>query len=338
MSLTFGVLGGFRPPQIARDEGTRFAQVAEDLGFHCLWVGDSPMIWQDAYVTLTALALSTRRVGLGTGVTHPTLRHPAVTASAIATLNDLSGGRAVLGIGPGDSAHGTTGIKPADAATMKETVQLIRDLTMGKEVNYQGSALKLAWSNQQVPVYWGTARRSCLAMAGEVADGVILPSPIDEQILRRQIEVVRNAATTAGRNPSDVKICLWTNCYIASDSKELERARLETRATATSRLRHSRWWLSPELRERAIQIRSQYNYYQHAQYQAPQYAQTPEEVVEMMTIMGSPEECLEKLQMCERVGVDELMLGVHYGNRFEVLERLARDILPHYRSMAAVAR
>ncbi|MBI2910769.1 MAG: LLM class flavin-dependent oxidoreductase [Chloroflexi bacterium] len=332
MTLTIGVLHTWHgtDPQ-EREEFLRFGRQAEELGFARLWVGDSPMIWQDVYVALTVLAMNTSRIGLGTGVTHPNVRHPAVTASAIGTLNGVSGGRAVLGIGPGDSAHGTIGIKPADAASMKAAIQLIRDLNEGKEVEYGDRTLRLLWAREHVPVYWATARRSCLAMAGEVADGVILPSPVDADILGRQVAVVREAAANAGRNPADVKICLWTNCYVGDDPQELERARFETRATATSRLRHSRWWLPEELRERAIQIRRQYDYYQHAQYQAEQYALTPEHVVEMMTIIGPREQCRAKLRLCEEAGVDELMLGVgHFHNRFAVLEKLGREILPLY--------
>ncbi len=330
MTLTIGVLNTWHDmSRSSRDEFLRFGQTADALGYDRLWIGDSPMIWQDMYVALTMLALNTTHISLGSGVTHPNLRHPAVTASAFGTLNGVSEGRMVLGIGPGDSAHGTTGIKPAGAQSMKEAIQLIRRLHRGEEVTYEGHPLKLPWSKQEIPVYWATERRSCLAMAGEVADGVILPSPVDGQILRAQVDVVRLGASGAGRDPAEVKICFWTNCYVASDQAELDRARFETRATATSRLRHSRWWLSPELRERAVQIRRQYDYYQHAQYQAEQYALTPEHVVDMMTIMGTLDECLAKLRMCEEAGVDELMLGVgHFSNKIEALERLAKEILP----------
>jgi len=333
MTLTFGLLHTWHPThaQSVKDY-VGFAQAAEDAGFERIWVGDSPLIWQDVYVWLTVLALNTRRVSLGPGVTHPLVRHPAVTASAIGTLNMLSGGRMVVGIGAGDSAHGTMGIKPAEPAVVTEAIRLIKGLHRGEEVPFQDHQLKLVWSRQQIPIYWSTGRRSCLALAGELCEGVILPSPVDADILRRQVAVVREAAAATGRKPSDVKVCLWTNLYVATDEQEIEQARFHTRASANSRLRHSRWWLPPELRERAQRIHAQYRYYEHGNEHAAQYEQTGMDAVELMAIVGTPDQCIAKLRMCEEAGVDELMLGVsQFDNRLELLQRIARDIMPAFR-------
>jgi alkanesulfonate monooxygenase SsuD/methylene tetrahydromethanopterin reductase-like flavin-dependent oxidoreductase (luciferase family) len=339
MGLTVGLLSTWQEPgQRGRDKFLGFARLADELGFDRLWVGDSPMIWQDVYVALTLAAVHTSRISLGSGVTHPTLRHPAVTASASATLNTVSNGRMVIGFGAGDSAHGTTGIKPADAQSVKAAIQLIRDLVQGKEVIQNGHPVKLTGSQQHIPIYWSTARRSCLAMAGEVADGVILPSPIDAGILSEQIRTVREGAEAAGRDPAEVTICLWTNSYVSDDPREIERVKFECRATATSRLRHSRYWLSPELRQRAIEIRAQYDYYRHSKPQADQYERTPIEVVDMMTMIGTREECLRKLELCQQVGVQELMLGVsHFQDDHQMLERLAKDFLPAARQPAGAS-
>jgi len=329
MALTFGVLGTYRPGWSSEDF-IRLARLAEDLGYDRYWVADSPMIWYEVYVGLTMLALNTRRISLGTGVTHPIVRHPAITASAIGTLNEVSGGRMVLGIGAGDSGHGTVGIKPADSSVVKDTIQLIRNLHLGREVEHQGHPLQLLWSQQQIPIYWATSARSSLALAGEVADGVILAAPVESTILREMVEVVRRAASDSGRDPADVKVCLWTNCYVATSKQEIEKARFETRATATSRLRHSRWWLTHELKERAERIRSTYKFYDHTDYHSRQYEQTGADVVDMMAIIGSPEECISRLEMCVEAGVDELMLGMHYEKRIELLERLAKEVMPRF--------
>src|SRR5919199_5132472 len=79
----------------------REARQAEALGYASVWLGDSQLIWRELYVLLGAVAATTARVALGTGVTNPITRHPAVTAGALMTLQELSRGRAILGIGLG---------------------------------------------------------------------------------------------------------------------------------------------------------------------------------------------------------------------------------------------
>ena len=91
----------------------QLAMVTEELGYSHIWVGDSHLIWREAYVNMAAMALSTTRVKLGPGVTNPLTRHPSVVASAYATLEEYAPGRTIVGIGLGDSSVETMGMKPA---------------------------------------------------------------------------------------------------------------------------------------------------------------------------------------------------------------------------------
>src|SRR5512132_1594063 len=94
------------------------AKLSEELGFTHVWVGDSHLIWHEAYVHMTAVALNTTRVKIGTGVTNPLTRHPSVVASAYATLEEYSAGRMIVGIGLGDSSVETMGLKPSTLANL----------------------------------------------------------------------------------------------------------------------------------------------------------------------------------------------------------------------------
>src|SRR5947207_5411203 len=119
------------------------AQLAEELGYSCVWVGDSQMIWREAYVMLGALAQATSRIGLATGVTNPVTRDPAVVAAALETLQELSGGRARLGIGLGDSSVETLGWRPARLADLERAVRDIRTLVAGESVPHEEVPLRL---------------------------------------------------------------------------------------------------------------------------------------------------------------------------------------------------
>ena len=94
---------------------------AEQLGFDSGWTYDSPILWQEPYPLITLLADKTSTMRIGMCVTNPVTREPAVTASAHATLQDISGGRMVLGMGRGDSAVRVMGRKPTPIADVRKS-------------------------------------------------------------------------------------------------------------------------------------------------------------------------------------------------------------------------
>jgi 5,10-methylenetetrahydromethanopterin reductase len=105
-------------------EGVELARVAEDLGFQRFWIGDSHMIWRELYVLAGAIGMATKKIAIGPGVTHPAVRHLTVTASAMATLNEITNGRAFLGFGVGATGPGNIGMKPRTIPELEEDIQL----------------------------------------------------------------------------------------------------------------------------------------------------------------------------------------------------------------------
>src|SRR3954469_22985644 len=112
---------------------------AEDAGFAYGWMFDSHVLWRDPYPLLTLMALNTERMRLGTCVTNPATRDPSVTASSLATLNEVSKGRMDLGIGRGDSARRVMGKSPTTLARLEESTKLIRALVEGDTANEDGT-------------------------------------------------------------------------------------------------------------------------------------------------------------------------------------------------------
>src|SRR6476620_9053825 len=113
---------------------------AEANGFTYGWLFDSHVLWREPYVLLTLMAQATERMRLGTCVTNPATRAPSVTASALAVLDELSGGRMDLGIGRGDSARRVLGKPPTTMATLEEAIVTIRGLVEGRSVEYEGTS------------------------------------------------------------------------------------------------------------------------------------------------------------------------------------------------------
>src|ERR1039457_5221855 len=112
------------------------ARYAEELGFDSVNVPDSQMIWSDPYAVLALVAVNTKRIKIGTGVTSPDLRIAPVTACAIATINQIAPGRVFLGIGPGHTSMRLIGRKPVPVARLREYFNVVRKLLDGEEVNY----------------------------------------------------------------------------------------------------------------------------------------------------------------------------------------------------------
>src|SRR5437879_3183333 len=167
----------------------RLAQSAEDCGFETVYVGDSQMIWLEVWMVLAACAVGTKRVRLGTGVTNVVTRHPAVTARATMTLNMLSKGRAVLGVGAGDSAVRTAGLSPARLPQIRERMEFIRALLDGREVDAlrppeeldkktwgRVDKVRLLGTEQwgRVPLQLAVMGLNSAEATGEFCDGVIV--------------------------------------------------------------------------------------------------------------------------------------------------------------------
>ncbi len=208
-------------PYFRIEELGELARRVEDAGADFIWVSDHHR-YRYVYSVLTRLARVTERVKIGPGVTNPYLSHPSVIASAMATLDEVSNGRAALGISSGDpyslAAMGVEQRSPVTA--VREAVQIIRGMLSGERVDYSGEVFSCRGARLnfqppgEVPVYIGGRGRRMLGLAGEVAEGALInaahPDDVKEcvEYVRAGARKSRWAATTTlsksriGRLPS----------------------------------------------------------------------------------------------------------------------------------------
>ena len=126
-------------------ETADFARQAEALGYYRLGIWDSPALFREPWITLAAVAQATSRIKLGTNVTNPLTRHPVVTASAAATLDELAPGRIYIGIGSGDSGVYNLGFTGSPMAHLREYILTVRKLLEEGKAEYQGKQVLLTW-------------------------------------------------------------------------------------------------------------------------------------------------------------------------------------------------
>jgi len=158
------------PPQGVAEE----ARDAERLGYDRIGIWDSPAVFREPWVTLAPVAQSTSRLSIGTWVTNPVTRHPSVTASAAATLDDLAPGRVYIGIGAGGTGVWNLGLKSARLERLEAYVIALRSLLEGQETTYRGHAGRLQWTRRRIPIIVSGHGPQSLRLAGRIADGVIV--------------------------------------------------------------------------------------------------------------------------------------------------------------------
>jgi 5,10-methylenetetrahydromethanopterin reductase len=222
--------------------------LAETIGYHELWYTDIHF-QRDCYMGLSLAARHTRRLLLGPGVSEPYSRHPAQIASAIATLDDLSGGRAQLGLGIGtDSGVGQFGIaheRPVRA--LRESIEIVRAMIQGETVTYhgelfhvEGGRLGFPPPRSTIPIFVATHSPQVLKLSGRLADGILLANIGRRGALSEAIRTLQSAAEDSGRAPGSVAVHLRLETCISDDEDRalnVVRARFASRLVAT----YPRW-------------------------------------------------------------------------------------------------
>jgi 5,10-methylenetetrahydromethanopterin reductase len=199
---TYGVaLQGVDPP----GDFTAMVGEIESLGYGHLWVTDSSLHARNSYVYLTLAAVNSTRLRLGTAVTNPVTRHPAITAAAAATLDEVAGGRAILGIGAGDRPLLALGRKPCGPADLASAIEAIRALWSGDEVTLTASGFTLDHARLRfgaragLPIFVSASGPRTLELAGGLADGVILLVGLFPDSVTWALEHIDRGARAAGR-------------------------------------------------------------------------------------------------------------------------------------------
>ena len=181
------------------EELAQLARLAEEQGFDYIGIPESQSLAHEVYVSLTVVAQETTKPLIGPTVTNPLTRHPAVTASAIASINDVSGGRAFLGIGTGDSAVLNLGLRPAKHAQMREYIEAVRTVLTGQPYEYQGRQIHVKWSQSLVPLMISAEGPRTLALGGEIADIVMVHTGLSTEVLKESISQIRDGEAIAGK-------------------------------------------------------------------------------------------------------------------------------------------
>ena len=305
-------------------------QVAEQSGFDAVWLGDSQLLWREAYVLLGAASALTTRVLLGVGVTNPVTRHPTVTASALLTLQEASRGRALMGVGVGSTAVRTLGQQPVSRAELARWVDLVRALWSGEPVSTADGAWRLAFGapGSSAPIVVAGRGPRMLRLAGEIGDGAIITgSARAGPGLRERLDWVQEGRGAAGPPPRSFRTCLSIAAAVHPDRRKAFEA---VRPQVAVGLVRPQGELSDLARQASERLRTSYDYSQHMSAQARYAELIPDAIVPEFALAGTPDECVQQLRDLQPVGLDEITLSpyaVEGGTRADTIAALARDVI-----------
>ena len=191
---------------------------AEALGWDAAFQPDSQLRRRDTYVFLAAAARATERITLGTLLANPVNRHPSVTASSIATIDELAPGRVLLGWGVGDTAVRLAGLRPARVKELEDSTRLMRGLLDGEAVEVGAERPARLPHARRVPIWIAAGGPRTLRMAGGVADGVFIRVGTHRANLAGSIEAIRAGAAEAGRDPASVRLGAVFHTVLVDDA------------------------------------------------------------------------------------------------------------------------
>lgn len=331
------------------------AKLAEANGFGTIFVIDSHVSWREPYPYMTLSARETSRIRIGTLVTNPVTRHPTVTASAFATLHEISGGRMVLGIAKGDSAMRILGERQATVAEFRNGVRLIKQLMNGETVEYKPKhpsherwlaqaggkpqKVRFPWlsSPGKLPVYIGGYGPKTLEVAGELADAVVVQAP-DTGVVEWSMGHVRKGLQKAGRPASSIRTVVSGPLVLADD---VAKARDDLRWFVQAVWNHSAHLLEHYKRSelpRGLVVglpddfRSDYS--EHIQREAEELTQVPDEAVDALAVFGPAERCAQRMKDLAAVGAKEYIVYMLAMPRSEIessIRTIGEQVIPRCR-------
>ena len=321
-SMEFGV--GLFPTE-PLPKMIQLARLSEDLGYSHVWIGDSHLIWREAYVNLAAAALNTKKVKLGTGVTNPLTRHPSVVASAYATLEELAPGRFIVGIGLGDSSVETMGMKPAKLGYFEKTIHDMRRLMAGEEIELETGKIHLKHpAKNRIPVYIAASGPKMLELSGKIADGIIVLVGVADEYLRQAKAKIEEGAKAAGRKLGDIHLVLWVPCAVSDKAP----AKDAVKAHVARVVAHPQPYVLDAREQKVLaEIRKTYDYYRHMDQEANHAEVIPDWLVDKFAVAGTVAECRAQVERIKKSGIQQIAIipsSAPGGSREETIRGFAK--------------
>lgn len=324
-------------PQYQPSRLIELANRIENWGFRTIWVADQEL-YRDCYVNMALYALNTRSIKIGVSVTNPVTRHPAITAEAIATIDELSQGRCILGMGTGGAIAKILALNSSHSAC-KEAISIIRRLLAGDLVEHNGKLYRMSGAKlnfetrKDIPIYLSASGQKALETAGEVADGSIMYVGISKEVLDFAIGNIENGLKKRDQRLSNFYKVNWVPICISDDIDE-----------ARKRLKMLAAWMVinvPVLPKVAgineddcEKLRLAYMHKDGRLEVAgvPKASDlVTDDMVDKFTLCGTAEDCIKKIRLMQEKGIDEIAILPFGKDTLAIMAEFAQNVMPAFR-------
>ena len=318
----------------------RAAQLVERLGFDSLVFADTQCLTPEVWSQLMLAAAATERIQLGTGVTNPVSRDPAVTASAALGLQIASEGRVVVGIGRGDSSMAKIGRRPAPPADFERYLERLRAYMDGESVDRDGNPSRIEWLDEcevpHVPIEVAATGPKVIDIAARRADQICFAVGADVDRLAESIDRARRCAEAAGRDADHLKLGAYVNCVIHPDrdvAREAIRGGLASFATFSAFKGMDIDTLPEGVRDSARHLRENYDMTHHGIAGSDHARAIEADFVHRFGIAGPVEEAIERFTALRDLGLDFIRIvpgsrDMDATVRNESVQAIANHIIP----------
>jgi 5,10-methylenetetrahydromethanopterin reductase len=323
----------------------REAAAAEAMGYDRIGIWDSPALFREPWVVLASMARDTHDISIGTWVTNPLSRHPVVTASAVASLDEIAPGRVYLGLGSGGTGVMHLGMKSSSLVHLKNYILTVRCLLTDGVAEYQGQPVRLEWPRRDIPIIIAAHGPKSLRLAGQIGDGVIIGLGVTPEVIKSSLELLEQSTHEAGRRLGDIDI--WFTCFWFVDPRP-GVARQQGAWAATSFASHfarggvEGKFVPREYREALVELGSGYDYVTHgvvpddqkeAYAEAARRLGVPDYFQRRFVFSGTPDEVVQQIRAAIGAGATQFdgAIDAPLPEHQDRITQWARLVLPRFR-------
>ena len=317
-------------------EAVERAVRAEQLGFEAIFFADSQMNNVDPYQALAMCAVKTTRIRFGTAVTNMVYRDPTITANSFATLNEISEGRAIIGLGTGDGPVYSLGRTATKLVEFQKGLSTIRDLLHDRGIDVAqskeraGGNVKLKAGKRAVPIYISAEGPKTLRVAGRTCDGVILGTGFDKAVTDWARRRIAEGTQDAGRRLEEIDI-MPAGMIVVDDDGDLARRRVRSRMA--NRAHHNfRFTMETVPEGEAAGIKRFMDNFDISkpieERVDPNFV--TDYLLDRFTIAGTPQECIDKVKRLEADGISRILLTPPNAIYDQVMEAWGQRVIAKY--------
>jgi len=317
-------------------EAVERAKRAEQLGFEAIFFADSQMNNVDPYQVMAMCAVNTTKIRFGTAVTNMVYRDPTITANSFATLNEISQGRAIIGMGTGDGPVYSLGRTATKLADFEKGLRTIRDLLHDRGIDVPksreraGGNVKLKAGKRPVPIYISAEGPKTLTVAGRTCDGVILGTGFARPVTDWARQRIAEGARVTGRSLDDIDI-MPAGMIVVDDDGDLARRRVRSRMA--NRAHHNfRFTMEtvPEGEAAGVQrFMDNFDISKPIEERIDPNFVT-DYLLDRFTIAGTPQECIDKVKRLEADGIKRILITPPNAIYDQVMDAWGERVIAKY--------